>query len=99
MNSTMNLNLGNGYAETDLEQISAFNVRINSEDTLKPSFDDLPFVVNFKEKEDYLKLLDYEIFHIELEQGEILVDCKLMDGIDFKDQNTDINGYYSYSRL
>lgn len=59
MNLAMDLNLGNGYPETDLEQISIFNVRINNEDTLKPSFDELPFVVNFKEKEDYLNLLDY----------------------------------------
>lgn len=99
MNLAMDLNLGNGHAETDLEQISVFNVRINKEDTLKPAFDDLPFVVNFKEKDDYFKLIDYGLFHIELEQGKILVDCKLDQNIDFKDINTDISGFYNYSRL
>jgi hypothetical protein len=95
----MDLNLGNGYAETDLEHISVFNVRISKENTLKPSFGDLPFLVNFKNKEDYVKLVDYGIFHIELEKGSILVDCKLNADIEFIDENTDITGYYSYSRL
>lgn len=99
MNSAMDLSLGNGHTETNLEQISVFNIRINKEDTLKPAFDDLPFVANFKEEEDYLKLIDYGMFHIELEQGRILVDCKLDENIDFKDDNTDISGYYNYSRL
>lgn len=95
----MDLNLGNGYAETDLEQISVQNVRIREKDTLKPAFDDLPFWANFDSEKDYLKLVDYGVFHIELEQGKILVDCKFTDEIEFKDQNTDIKGFYSYSRL
>ncbi len=95
----MDLNLGNGHAETDLEFISIKNVRINKEDTLKPAFDDLPFWANFENKEDYLKLVDYGLFHIELEQGKILADCKFPDETDFVDQDTDIKGFYSYARL
>ncbi|RBQ22980.1 hypothetical protein ALNOE001_12400 [Candidatus Methanobinarius endosymbioticus] len=95
----MDMNLGNGHAETDLEQITVLNVRINKEDILKPAFDNLPFVLNFKEKEDYFKLLDHGVFHVELDQGKILIDCKLDESTDFIDKNTDITGYYSYSRL
>lgn len=95
----MDLNLGTGYADTHLEQIFIFNVRINKEDTLKPAFDDLPFWANFRNKEDYLKLIDFGVFHIELLQGKILVDCKLDPNIKYVDENTDIKGYYSYSRL
>ncbi|MBZ9571093.1 hypothetical protein KQY27_06020 [Methanobrevibacter sp. TMH8] len=95
----MDLNLGTGYTDTYLEQIFVFNVRINKEDTLKPAFDDLPFWVNFKDKEDYLKLLDFGVFHIELLNGKILVDCKLDPDTEYVDKNTDVKGYYSYSRL
>lgn len=94
----MDLNLGKGHIETYTEEIFVQNVRIREEDTLKPAFDVLPFWVNIENKEDYLKLLDYGLFHIELEKGKILVDCKLED-IDFVDENTDVKGYYSYARL
>ncbi|MCL2156563.1 MAG: hypothetical protein FWH54_00900 [Methanobrevibacter sp.] len=95
----MDLNLGNGYAETSLEQIIVKNVRINKENILKPTFDDLNFYANLKSKDDYLKLLEYGIFHIELESGKILVDCKLDDSVSFVNENTDIKGDYSFSRL
>lgn len=95
----MDLNLGNGHAETHLEFIRVLNVRIEERDPLKPVFDDLPFLANFENKEDYLKLVDYGVFHIELEQGTILVDCRLNDKIKYIDENTDISGHYSYSKL
>ncbi len=43
----MDLNLGNGYAETHLEFIRVLNVRIEERDPLKPVFDDLPFFSKF----------------------------------------------------
>ena len=95
----LDLDLGHGHVETYLEEINVLNVRINKESTSKPSFEDLPFCANFKEEEDYLNLLDEGTFHIILKKGGMLLDCRLNEGIDFLEENTDIFGYYSYSRL
>ncbi|MEA4956475.1 hypothetical protein SDC9_17805 [bioreactor metagenome] len=95
----MYVNIGNGHAETHLEFIKVLNVRIEERDPLKPVFDELPFLANFENEDDYLKLVDYGVFHIELEHGKILVDCKLNNKIKFIDENTDVEGYYSYSKL
>ena len=94
----MDFNLGNGFIETYVGEIIVFNVRIRKEDTLKPAFDVLPFLVNIRNKEDYLKLLDYGLFNIELEEGKMLVDCKLND-IEFIDENMDVCGYYSHGKF
>jgi hypothetical protein len=95
----MDLNLGNGYVETEMGHIIIKNVRIDKKDTLEIAFDDQPFYVNFETKDDYLKLLKYGVFHIELIDGKILVDCKLENSNNFVDENTDMKGYYSFSRL
>lgn len=95
----MDLELGNGLIEMYIEEIIVKDVRINKKDTLKPAFDVLPFWAKFDSEKDYLKLVHYGEFHIELEKGKILVDCKLSDEEEFKDKNTHIKCYYSYARL
>ena len=98
-NLDLDFNLGNGHIETYLEEIAVLNVRINKKSTLKPSFEDLPFCANFEDEEDYLNLVDEGTFHIILKKGGMLLDCRLDENIDFVDKNTDVFGYYSYSRL
>ncbi|WP_054834848.1 hypothetical protein [Methanobrevibacter arboriphilus] len=58
----MDLNLGNGHAETHLEFIRVLNVRIEERDPLKPVFDDLPFLAILKIKKIILNWLIMEYF-------------------------------------